>query len=426
MGSDDRQRHGPGAGRLTGRVGDPRVDPAVSARDGGRVVLVETSDVLPGMLPFQAWDALATVDVVHLRDPATHPSASALHLAGVDLVALEPTALERGDLLLTRPGAPDDRRLAKSLVAAARQHGRVVYLLEDGERGLAPALAGMVAEHDVEIELVFLAQLPAGTELLRAVGVMDRLRDPDGGCPWDLEQDHHSLGRYLVEETYELLDAIALDDDDDVREELGDVLLQVLFHARIAAERRAFGIDDVAHGLVDKLVRRHPHVFAPDADGGDEVRDAADVQRSWDRLKSEEKDGRGPLDGIPHGMPGLALLDALLRRVRRLGMMPTDAPTVLGDVRTTLTALEADGLGVAAASAPDGALRSQLLGDLVLQVAALARLLDVEADAVAREAAARLRAAVDEVVGIAIAEGVAPTELDAAVRRRPWPTREPG
>jgi XTP/dITP diphosphohydrolase len=355
---------------------------------GGRVVLVETSDVLPGLLPFQAWDALATADVVLLRDPAAHPSAPALHMAGIDLVALEPTPLDRGDLLLTRPGAPDDRRLAKSLVAAARERGRVVYLLEDDERGLAPALAGMVAEHDVEIELVFLAQLPPGTELLRAVGVMDRLRDPDGGCPWDLEQDHHSLARYLVEETYELLDAVTSEVDADIVEELGDVLLQVLFHARIGAERHAFGVDDVARGLVDKLVRRHPHVFA----GVEGIDDAADVQRNWDRLKSQEKGGRGPLDGIPSGMPGLALLDALLRRVRRLGMMPEDPPTVLADIRATLDTIEADG------GAPGDA-ATELVGRLLAQVAGLSRLLDVEADAAARTAAGRLRVEVEAAAG---------------------------
>lgn len=354
---------------------------------GGRVVLVETSDVLPGLLPFQAWDALATADVVLLRDPTTHPSAHELHLAGVDLVALDPSPLDRGDLLLTRPGAPDDRRLAKSLVTAARERGRVVYLLEDDERGLAPALAGMVAEHDIEIELVFLAQLPRGTELLRAVGVMDRLRDPDGGCPWDLEQDHHSLARYLVEETYELLDAVATEDDRDITEELGDVLLQVLFHARIAAERDAFGVDDVARGLVDKLVRRHPHVFA----GAEGVEDADDVQRNWDRLKGEEKAGRGPLDGIPSSMPGLALLDALLRRVRRLGMLPEDPALLLAELRGTLDGLagELDASGGAAAGR---------IGTLLTQLAAIARLLDVEADAAARAGAARLRAEVERAV----------------------------
>ena len=364
---------------------------------GGRVVLVETSDVLPGLLPFQAWDALAAADVVLLRDPDGHPSAPALHLAGLDLLPLEPTALDRGDLLLTRPGAPDDRRLAKSLVAAARERGRVVYLLEDDERGLAPALAGMVAEHDVEIELVFLAQLPPGTELLRAVGVMDRLRDPDGGCPWDLEQDHHSLARYLVEETYELLDAVASEDDADIVEELGDVLLQVLFHARIGAERRAFGVDDVARTLVDKLVRRHPHVFA----GQEGIADADAVQRNWDRLKGEEKGGRGPLDGIPAGMPGLPLLDALLRRVRRLGMMPEDAGVVLAELEVTL-----DAIRVARTSSADERTATELVGRLLAQAAGLARLLGIEADAAARDAGARLRAAVEAATAGA-AEGAA-------------------
>ena len=372
---------------------------------GGRVVLVETSDLLPGMLPFQAWDALATADIVLVRNPVAHPSAPSLHLAGLDLVALDPTPLDRGDLLLTRPGAPDDRRLAKSLVAAARERGRVVYLLEDDERGLAPALAGMVAEHDIEIELVFLAQLPRGTELLRAVGIMDRLRDPDGGCPWDLEQDHHSLGRYLVEETYELLDAIASDDDADVKEELGDVLLQVLFHARIAAERHAFGVDDVARALTDKLVRRHPHVFT-DADGGE---DADDVQRSWDRLKADEKGGRGPLDGVPASMPGLALLDALLRRVLRLDMMPGTPEPILEDLRVTLDAL--------ATTSSGSEVTTDLVGRLIAQAAALARVLGVEADAAARATAARLRREVDAAVAAGTSADTGPAATD---RHAPW------
>lgn len=372
---------------------------------GGRVVLVETSDLLPGMLPFQAWDALATADVVLVRDPVAHPSAPSLHLAGLDLVALDPTPLDRGDLLLTRPGAPDDRRLAKSLVAAARERGRVVYLLEDDERGLAPALAGMVAEHDIEIELVFLAQLPRGTELLRAVGIMDRLRDPDGGCPWDLEQDHHSLGRYLVEETYELLDAITSEDDADVKEELGDVLLQVLFHARIAAERHAFGVDDVARALTDKLVRRHPHVFT-DADGGE---DADDVQRSWDRLKADEKGGRGPLDGVPASMPGLALLDALLRRVLRLDMMPGTPEPILEDLRATLDAL--------ATTSSVSEVTTDLVGRLIAQAAALARVLGVEADAAARATAARLRREVDAAVAAGTSADTGPAATD---RHAPW------
>jgi XTP/dITP diphosphohydrolase len=380
---------------------------------GGRVVLVETSDLLPGLLPFQAWEVLSAAGTVLCRDPATHPSASALALAGLPLAPVAPAALGREDLLLTRPGGPDDRRLAKALVAAARDHGTAVYLLEDDERGLAPALSGMVAAHDVEIELVFLAQLPRGTELLRAVDVMDRLRDPVDGCPWDLEQDHASLVRYLVEETYELLDAVATGDDDDVREELGDVLLQVLFHARIAAERGAFGVDDVARGLVDKLVRRHPHVFGD----GERPTDADGVQRAWDAIKAEEGGGRGPLDGIPAAMPGLALLDALLRRLRRERLVPTDAATVRADLRATLAELDAldtlderdeatppDGADQPADGAPGPA--ADALGRLLVQAAGLAAALGLDADAVARTAAARLRADAEAALaGPAVARG---------------------
>jgi XTP/dITP diphosphohydrolase len=383
------------------------------ASAAGRVVLVETSEALPGLLPFQAWDALAAVDRVHLRDPATHPSAPHLHLAGLDLVTLEPAALDRGDLDLTRPGGPEDRRLAKALVAAAREHGSITYLLDPAEAGLAPALAGMVAEHDVEIELVLLAQLPPGTELLRSVTVMDRLRDPDGGCPWDLEQDHESLARYLVEETYELLDAIAGGEDDDVREELGDVLLQVLFHARIAAERRAFGIDDVARGLVDKLVRRHPHVFA---DGTAETAD--DVQRAWDRLKAEERGGRGPFDGVPRAMPGLALLDALLRRGRRLGMLPEDGRAIADELVATaerLVGLTSDGEGVTPAL-------EEVLGTLIVQAVALARTVGLEADGLARSAGVRWRERADAVVALAAERAIEVSELETAVRRSGWPS----
>jgi XTP/dITP diphosphohydrolase len=392
----------------------------VTRSSAGRVVLVETSDLLPDLLPFQAWDALATADLVLARDPVAHPSAPALYLAGIDLEVLTPSALGRSDLLLTRPGGPDDRRLAKSLVERARADGSVVYLLEADERGLAPALAGMVAEHDLEIELVFLAQLPRGTELLRAVGVMDRLRDPDGGCPWDLEQDHATLGRYLVEETYELLEAIESGSDDDVREELGDVLLQVLFHARIAAERRAFGIDDVATALVDKLVRRHPHVF--DAESVGAATDAEDVQRRWDRLKADEKGGdRGPLDGIPAGMPGLALLDALLRRVRRLGMLPERPEDVIADLRVTLDAI---GLGDGGAAADDHDDRSgitELIGTLLVQATALARSLDLEADAAARSGGARLRGAVTQVLALAAERGIEVGSLAPDERLSAWP-----
>lgn len=157
-----------------------------------------------------------------------------------------------------------------------------------------------------------------GSALLRAVAVMDQLRSP-GGCPWDAEQTHASLRPYLVEETYEALEAIDSGDLDHLREELGDVLLQVLFHSRVAAEApNGFTIDDVAHGLVDKLTRRHPHVF-----GDVEVEDAAEVTANWETIKAAEKSARThPLDGIPP-MPPLERAAKVADRLQSAGLEDT-------------------------------------------------------------------------------------------------------
>ena len=158
-----------------------------------------------------------------------------------------------------------------------------------------------------------------GSALLRAVEVMDRLRSA-GGCPWDAEQTHDSLRRYLVEECYELLDAIEQQDDHAIREELGDVLLQVLFHARIAAERTpadgGFDIEDVAAGLVEKLIRRHPHVF----DGAAPITSAADQQLRWDQLKKAERGRSSVLAGVALGQPAVALAAKLGARAAKSGL----------------------------------------------------------------------------------------------------------
>ncbi|CCH28052.1 MazG family protein [Saccharothrix espanaensis DSM 44229] len=158
---------------------------------------------------------------------------------------------------------------------------------------------------------------PVGTALVDAVAVMDRLRSP-GGCPWDAEQDHKSLRQYLVEETYELLEAIEDGDRGALREELGDVLLQVLFHARIAAEDvEPFGVDEVAGDLVRKLVGRHPHVFEGDDPA---VRDAASQQHRWEELKQVEKQRESSLDGVALGQPAVALAGKLAQRTARAGL----------------------------------------------------------------------------------------------------------
>ena len=175
--------------------------------------------------------------------------------------------------------------------------------------------------------------------LLDAVAVMDRLRSP-GGCPWDAEQTHSSLVRYLIEECYELAEAVEQGDRAAVREELGDVLLQVLFHARIAAEtprdQGGFDIDDVAGDLVAKLVRRHPHVFAP-ADGAPAAGwDAADQQQRWDELKKTERGRSGVLDGVAFGQPAVALAAKLGSRAAAFGLdVPPPEPAAADAVSGT-------------------------------------------------------------------------------------------
>ncbi|HUR14638.1 MAG TPA: MazG family protein [Mycobacteriales bacterium] len=148
-----------------------------------------------------------------------------------------------------------------------------------------------------------------GERLLDVVAVMDRLRSP-GGCPWDAQQTHASLMPYLLEEAYETYDALESGDLDHLREELGDLLLQIVFHARISGES-GWGIDDVAGDLVDKLVRRHPHVFAGAP--------ADDLEGSWEALKAAEKGRVSITEGVPLGQPALALSAKLQRRAARLG-----------------------------------------------------------------------------------------------------------
>jgi XTP/dITP diphosphohydrolase len=177
---------------------------------------------------------------------------------------------------------------------------------------------------------------PPGAALLDAVAVMDRLRSP-GGCPWDAEQTHLSLLQYLVEECYELYQAVEDADRPALREELGDVLLQVVFHARVAAEAapdRRFDVDDVAGELVDKLVRRHPHVFG---DAG--PRDVGQVEAGWEEIKKAEKQRRSPTEGVSRSQPAAAWGAALVRRAGRAGLptpdpapLPADSPEGLGEV----------------------------------------------------------------------------------------------
>lgn len=268
--------------------------------------LVTSPRVAPGLMSWPAWQAVSTADRVLASDDRS-PLFRAVTAAG-----------HRVDVL---PGAT-----AADLVAAGRS-GDVVWLASDEEATSFPAALAeqlVTVEDAPTVEVLHGSYDVPGARLLDLVTVMDRLR---ASCPWDREQTHRSLARYLLEESYETLEAIDAGDATHLREELGDLLLQVFFHARIATEDpdEPYGIDDVAGGIVDKLVHRHPHVFA-----GLDVADVDEVEANWETLKAAEK-GRGSvLDGIPAALPALALADKVLGRAARVDVAPS-AGDGLGD-----------------------------------------------------------------------------------------------
>lgn len=202
-----------------------------------------------------------------------------------------------------------------------------------------------------------------GSRLLDLVAVMDRLRSP-GGCPWDAEQTHGSLVQYLVEETYETIEAIDADDRDAMIEELGDLLLQVVFHARIGEEGPApFDIDDVAGGIAEKLIARHPHVF-----GDETAQTAEDVEAAWFERKRREKGRTSVTDGVPMAMPVLPLIEKLLHRAEKGGVEVAPPDPRL-----------------------DSLLDEMDVGEAILELVAAARIRGVDADAASRRAAIGLR-----------------------------------
>ncbi|HSK54223.1 MAG TPA: MazG family protein [Jiangellales bacterium] len=271
----------------------------------GRLVLLVTSPrVPPGLLSADAWDVVRAGPVLHAG--TAHPQVAALEAAGVSPLVVEPS----GSALV-------------ETASSAEGDSPVVWLgSTDGDPGLVDAVAAEVArraergEPVPEVEVLTGSYDPPGARLLDLVAVMDRLRSP-GGCPWDSEQTHRSLATYLLEEAYETLEAIEVGDDEHLREELGDLLLQVVFHARIAEERpdAPWDVDDVAAGIVDKLVRRHPHVF-----GDVHAPSAAHVEANWEVLKASEKGRESVLDGVPSALPALSLAAKLLSRASRSGL----------------------------------------------------------------------------------------------------------
>ncbi|MEU2583091.1 nucleoside triphosphate pyrophosphohydrolase [Streptomyces avermitilis] len=298
----------------------------------GRIVLLTTSHrVAPGLLSWPAWQALHRADRVLCADGA-HPQLPYLREAGITVDEASPTAEELVD-------------------ACAGGRTLVVVATGEGEPRLTDGLARLAGSG--RIQMPDLELLPAsydlpGARLLDLVQVMDRIR---AECPWSSRQTHKGLAKYGIEEAYELVEAIEEGDRDELREELGDVLLQVVFHARIAEEDEdePFSIDDVAGGIVAKLIHRHPHVF-----GDETAATPEEVKEHWLRTKAVEKQRTSVTEGVPLGQPGLALAAKLASRVRTAGL---DVPLPHGeDVGYELLAMaaraEAEGVD------PEAALRA--------------------------------------------------------------------
>lgn len=216
--------------------------------------------------------------------------------------------------------------------------------------------------------------------------IMARLRDPDGGCPWDLEQNFASIAPYTIEEAYEVADAIERGDMGDLKDELGDLLLQVVFHAQMAKEEGRFDFPDVVRAICEKMIRRHPHVF-----GDEDQRSAGAVKGRWEEIKAEEKaeKGKAPtsiLDDVPLALPALARAIKLQNRAARVGFDWPDTSLVIDKLNEEMLELSAE---VAKGSDPDRL--EDELGDLLFVYANLARHMKVDPEAALRRANAKFR-----------------------------------
>ncbi|TCC46860.1 MazG family protein [Kribbella capetownensis] len=268
---------------------------------GGIKVVLTSPRVAPGLLTRAAWQVLGDADEIGASGGPARPDVQAVVGSGLVVSQIEGGFAE-----------------AWTWLSAAAASGRqVVWLVgEDGEPGLLRVVADQLSREprpSYDVEILHGSYDVPGARLIDLVRVMDRLRR---NCPWDQEQTHESLAKYLLEETYETLEAIDTGNRPHLREELGDLLLQVAFHSRIAEESvddgDGFSIDDVSADIVEKLIRRHPHVF-----GTVDAADAAAVEANWETIKAAEKQRSSVLEGIPLALPALALADKVLGRAAK-------------------------------------------------------------------------------------------------------------
>ncbi|MGB7434519.1 MAG: nucleoside triphosphate pyrophosphohydrolase [Candidatus Acidiferrum sp.] len=239
----------------------------------------------------------------------------------------------------------------------------------------------------------FAAPPPAGGEFEKLVALMGRLRAPNG-CPWDREQTHATLRTYLIEEAYEVLDALDSTDDAKFAEELGDLLLQVLFHAQIAHEEGRFDINDVMREIYEKMIRRHPHVF-----GEKQAKDAAEVLRNWERIKAEERKGKmkegGPakepaeapsvLEGVPRTLPALLEANQLTRKAARIGFDWESVDGIFEKLEEEVHELRE----VLAARPADASRVEGEVGDILFVAVNLARFLDIDPEIALKKTSAK-------------------------------------
>ena len=251
------------------------------------------------------------------------------------------------------------------------------------------------------------------------LAIMAKLRDPDGGCPWDLEQTFASIAPYTIEEAYEVADAIDRGDMADLKDELGDLLLQVVFHARMAEEAGAFGFSDVAAAICDKMVRRHPHVFADT-----QADDSGDVPDNWDAIKRAERAAKGDADasalaGISRGLPEWQRSVKLQHQAAKVGFDWPDPAPVLDKLREELDEVRAEFDAVAAAP-DDAAARDRLedeIGDVLFVCANLARHAKVDVGGALRRANRKFERRFRAMEALAQADGgLAGKTLDAQDR----------
>ena len=242
--------------------------------------------------------------------------------------------------------------------------------------------------------------------LQRLITIMARLRHPDDGCAWDLEQTFATIAPYTVEEAYEVADAIERGDLTELRDELGDLLLQVVFHSRMAEEQGAFDFDDVAKAICDKMVRRHPHVFGQAA-----RRTADDQTTAWEAIKAEERAGKARpaaslLDDVPMGLPALTRAVKLTRRAARVGFTWTETRHVLAKLHEEVAELEAE------VDAGDLARMHDELGDVLFVCANIGRMLDIDPEDALRATNAKFVRRFTHIEQALAADGRTPDQSD--------------